>query len=485
MPTSGLTVTTRSADLGRVVAEVDEEAPEGLLGRGGAAVASGRPRPGPAGGTCGRRRIAAQALGRRRAELALRRSPSGKSAQGSAGSVPSVGGELLPLGVGEQRRVVGGVAFGGEPPGLDRVGEDHARGARRRLRPRGRPRAGRRGRGRRGRGSRARSSASLELGDQLLQLAPAAAAARQALAQLLGAAAQQPLVLLVGHLVDAAAQRVPALALEQLAQEASVLDHDRLPAGGLEHRLDAAGGDVGDDPVERLAVEVDHPHQLAQRGDHRVDQRLPDRALVELGVADQRDLAPGARRLEVAGDVAVGDRAPDRRRRADPDRAGREVDGVGVLGAARVALQPAEGAQLGQVGAVEPTEQVVDRVQDGRRVRLHRDAVGGGEVLEVERGHDPDHRGRGGLVAADLHSRGRLADLVGVVDDRRSRARARGAGSSRGSRAGGPPSRPRGRGRRLPGSRDKKTPEPPGAQLKRGKKAETSIYSKVDRPFCL
>ena len=89
------------------------------------------------------------------------------------------------------------------------------------------------------------------------------------------------------------------------------------------------------------------------RGDHRVDERLPDRALVELGVADERDLAPALRHVEVPGDVAVGDRAPERRGGADADRARREVDGAGVLGPARVALQPAELAQRRQVAAVE------------------------------------------------------------------------------------------------------------------------------------
>ena len=145
-----------------------------------------------------------------------------------------------------------------------------------------------------------------------------------------------------------------------------------------------------------------------RRGDDRVDERLPDRALVELGVADQRDLAPALRHVEVAGDVAVRERAPDRRGRADADRAGREVDGVGVLGAARVALQAAELAQRRQVASVEAAEQVVDRVQDRRGVRLDRDAVGRAQVREVQRRHDADHRRRRGLVAADLHARRRL-----------------------------------------------------------------------------
>src|SRR6201999_382747 len=105
--------------------------------------------------------------------------------------------------------------------------------------------------------------------------------------------------------------------------------------------------------------------------------------------------------LEVVAGVAVGERAPDRRRGPDPDRTGREVDGVGIFDPAWVALQTTEGAQLGQLLALERAEQVADRLRNRSRVRLDRDAIGRAEMPEIERGHDPDHRGGGGLVAAD------------------------------------------------------------------------------------
>ncbi len=198
-----------------------------------------------------------------------------------------------------------------------------------------------------------------------------------------------------------------------------VLDRLDVPARGVEHPHQAPGGDVGHDAVERLAVEVDDPQHLAQARDHRVGDRLPDRALVELGVAEQRDVAPAARHLEVPGHVAVGHRAPDRGRRADADRAGRVVDGVGVLAARRIGLQPAVLAQPRQVGGIEPAEQEVDRVQDGRGVRLDRDAVGRLEVLEPQRRHQRDHRRARRLMAADLDAARVRADAVGVMDDRR------------------------------------------------------------------
>ena len=182
----------------------------------------------------------------------------------------------------------------------------------------------------------------------------------------------------------------------------------------------ATEGDLRHHAVERLAVEVDHPDDLAELRHARVRDRLPDGALVQLGVAHQRELAAHRRRLEAVGvEVAAREGAPDRGGRPDAHRARRVVDRVRVLGAARVALQAAEGAQRLQRGPVQAAEQVVDRVQRRRRVRLHRHPILGAQLREPERGHQAHHRRARGLVAADLHARAVLAHAVGVVDDRR------------------------------------------------------------------
>ena len=92
------------------------------------------------------------------------------------------------------------------------------------------------------------------------------------------------------------AQRVAAGPGEQLLEQPAVLDGDHLPAGGGEHPLQPARVPMfGHDPVERLPVEVDDPDDLAEVGDHRVEDGLPDRALVQFGVADQGVLAAAAR----------------------------------------------------------------------------------------------------------------------------------------------------------------------------------------------
>jgi hypothetical protein len=271
----------------------------------------------------------------------------------------------------------------------------------------------------------------------------AGAVAGQRVPQLGRRPAQQPLVLGVGHLVDPVPQRRAAGAGEQLLQQPAVLDREHLPAGRGEHALQLRRAHHRQHPVQRLAVEVDDPDHLAELGHHRVEHGLPDRALVQLGVADQRplpapaaviaartaadiaartaadiaaDIAAGA---EVAGDVPAGQRAPDRGGRADADRAGGVVGRDRVLEPARVALQAAELPQRGQVRRVEVTEQVLQRVQHRRRVRLHRDPVLGPQLLQPQRGHDRHHRGAGRLVAADLEPARVRPDPVGVVDDRR------------------------------------------------------------------
>ena len=113
----------------------------------------------------------------------------------------------------------------------------------------------------------------------------------------------------------------------------------------------------------------------------------------------------------------VGERTEQRRGRAEPDRAGRVVDRKRVLRPRRIRLQPAEVPQPRQVGAVEPPEQVLDRVQHRRGVRFHRDPVLGAEVGEVERRHQRHHRRRRRLMPAHLELVALRALPVRIVDD--------------------------------------------------------------------
>ena len=236
-------------------------------------------------------------------------------------------------------------------------------------------------------------------------------------AHLVGGGAVERLVGLVRHLVDPPAQELAAVLGERSAEAAAVLELDHVPAARPEVRLELRGADPRDHAVERLAVEVDDPERVAEPARERLGHRLPEVALVELGVAEERDEAAAGRGAEVGLDIAVGERAQQRRSAAEAHRAGRVVDREGVLRPRWIALQPAEVAEPGQVGTVEPAEQVLERVHHGRGVGLDADAVASVEVGEPERSHERDHRRRRRLVAAHLERVAARPLAVRVVDD--------------------------------------------------------------------
>ena len=181
--------------------------------------------------------------------------------------------------------------------------------------------------------------------------------------------------------------------------------------------LQVAGSDARHDPVERLPVQVDDPAHLAQAAGGLLGDRLPDVALVELGVADERDEARARPGAEMGVDVASRKRAEQRRGGAQADAPGREVDTKRVLCAARVGLQPAELPQAEQLAALEIAEQVLDGVEDRRGVRLHRHPIVPAQMREVQRRHDGHDRGAARLVTPHLHLIRVRAFVVGVVDD--------------------------------------------------------------------
>ena len=390
----------------RGAGEVEQGAPE--RGLGGGVPAGG---PADVGGQLGhgvrRDGRAAEAIGgvaaQRRGGRRCR-----EAGPGLVGGRADLLGQLAPLLGGEQRGVVLRVALRGQAVALDRVREEHGRAGVvdgfERLAQGGQVVAAEVA-------DRGVQGGVVEPGHQLGELG---VVSRHPFPQLVGGAAEQALVLGVLHLVDPPPQRIASGAFVQLVQQPPVLDGEHLPARGVEHAREADGADVGHDPVEALPVEVDDPAHLAEVLHHRVEDRLPAGALVQLGVADDRVLAPGAR-----AHVAPRQRTPDRGGGADADGAGGVVDGVRVLRPARVALQPAESPQRLQLRRRQLAEQVVDGVQHRRGVRLHRHPVLGAQVVEPQLGHDRHQRRRRGLVAADLQPVGVGPHPVGVVHDRR------------------------------------------------------------------
>src|SRR3546814_18944211 len=98
-------------------------------------------------------------------------------------------------------------------------------------------------------------------------------------------------------------------------------------------------------------------------------------------------------------------------------RAGREVDVVDVLGARGVGLRATEAAAVLHLVAALVAEQVLDGVAHRARVRLHGDAVGRPQHVEIERRQEGGERGAGGLVAADIEAAALGREAVGVREE--------------------------------------------------------------------
>ncbi len=156
---------------------------------------------------------------------------------------------------------------------------------------------------------------------------------------------------------------------------------------------------------------------VAEVAARRVGDRLPHVALVQLGVADQRDEPPPVARAEVrrARSGRRRRRRAARRHRGPPTRS--RSRRVGILRPARVRLQPAEVAQprraaSGRAGPAGSRRRAARARRAASPTRGHRRAASGARQGR----HDGDERRRRRLVAADLEAVPLGALAVGEVD---------------------------------------------------------------------
>ena len=223
----------------------------------------------------------------------------------------------------------------------------------------------------------------------------------------------------VRAVVDPLAQGAAPPPRERRLEAVAVLQGDDPPLHRLEDGVEAVEEPVGDDGVEALPVVVDDPPDVGDVVLPRLQQGLEDVPLVELGVAGYRDHPP---RRPVVGrepprpQELLGEGQEARHRHSHPDRSGRDVHVVPVLRARRIGLGPPERAEPLELVAGLVAEQVLDGVEDGAAVGLHRDPVGGPQDVEIKGGHQRDHRRARRLVAADLEAVAARPHVVRVVD---------------------------------------------------------------------
>ena len=168
-----------------------------------------------------------------------------------------------------------------------------------------------------------------------------------------------------------------------------------------------------------LTVVVDYPPDVAHIVLPSLEQGLVHVAFVEFGVADERDHATlegivGAEPL--CPYIVLGEAGKQRHGDAETDRAGGEIDVVGVLSARGIGLRPAQRAEPFQLLLRLPAQQILDCVKHRARVRLDGDPIGRAQNIEIERRHQRDQRRRGGLMAADLHAVAVRPDEVRMMD---------------------------------------------------------------------
>ncbi len=217
---------------------------------------------------------------------------------------------------------------------------------------------------------------------------------------------------------DPVAQPFAAWLAERGLLQRTMAQHHHVPAEIAKHGFELRPQSFAHDGVEALAVVVDDPPRIAQAVLPAFQQRLENIALVHLGVADERDhlaFRPVAAELFRA-QVILRERGEQGLRDAEADRAGREIDVVGILGARRIGLRPLVAAEVLQLVERLIAVQILNRVEHRPGVRLHRDAILRPQRREIERRHDRRGRGAGRLMAADLQSVLARPDVVGVVD---------------------------------------------------------------------
>jgi hypothetical protein len=222
----------------------------------------------------------------------------------------------------------------------------------------------------------------------------------------------------VGAFVDPLPQMLAVGLREGRFQLLAVFQRDDAPAHHLEQLVDALEQPVADDGVQALAVVVDDPPQIAHVVLPAFEQGLEDVALVELGVAHQRHHAALLlrRHQRLQRHIVLHQGGEQGHCRAKTDRAGREIDVVLVLGARGIGLRAVQLAEILQPLLRLVAEQILNRVEHWRGVRLDRDSVLRPQHGEIERGHDGGKRRARRLMAADLQAVAAFALVIGVVN---------------------------------------------------------------------
>ena len=158
---------------------------------------------------------------------------------------------------------------------------------------------------------------------------------------------------LVRTAIDPLAQHLAARLGKGGLLQRAVFEHHDVPAEIAEQILVTLPQPFAHHGVEALPVVIDDPPAIAQALLPAFEDGLENIALVELGVAKQRDHAAFRPRLSISylapavgAHVILRQRREQRLRHAQAHRAGGEIDVVGILGARRIGLRALVAAKI-------------------------------------------------------------------------------------------------------------------------------------------
>jgi len=166
-------------------------------------------------------------------------------------------------------------------------------------------------------------------------------------------------------------------------------DHD-LPAEIAEELFEPRPETFADDGVKALPIIVDDPPGIAQSVFPTLEKCLENVALVELGIAEQRNHTAFWSIAELSSftEIILNERGEQCLGDAEADRSCREVDVVGVLGPRGIALRALVASEIFQLLTGLIAEQVLDCVKDRAGMSLYCDPILRAKNTEIEGRHD-------------------------------------------------------------------------------------------------
>ena len=204
-----------------------------------------------------------------------------------------------------------------------------------------------------------------------------------------------------------------------LMQFSAILNRDHVPADRPEEPANDAKQMGINHAIKALAVIINHPPNIADVMLPRIQKRLIDIAFIKFRIANQCDHAAWhfvlGQHVFVA-QVILRKRGKVRHRSTKPDRTGREINLIAILGPRWIGLRPAKRTEFFEFFLGLTAKQIIDRMENRAGMRFDRDPILRAQNIEIKGCHQGCHRRTAGLMPTDLDTIALGAQMVGIMD---------------------------------------------------------------------